>query len=192
MDDFFSFGGGDESAESIFEPPKRQRTGRMTWREDIHVQRYNERDCAAAICGFAIPPKLGNDVAKLCTVRGIRYCPGFATELSGALPLFTRALNARSIMSNCVPDMSQPDDFPYCIWHPETAVEDTDRYPWMRYLAGRACAVAGYVGLYKELELLPEIHIAEEARESGSDGSKTIYDIIMASPVRYEAMNDYN
>ncbi|KAF7122878.1 hypothetical protein CNMCM5793_000988 [Aspergillus hiratsukae] len=94
-----------------------------------------------------------------------------ATELRELLPELTRALNARDIMSDKIPEMSSPDEFPYCIWYPETAREETyralaSRYPQMRYLVGRACAVAGYVNLFKELDLLPEAHIAEEAREN--------------------------
>lgn len=78
-------------------------------------------------------------------------------------------------MSDKIPEVSNPDEFPYCIWYPETAKEETyralaSRYPQMRYLVGPACAVAGYVDLYKELDLLPEAHIAEEAREqTGGD-----------------------
>lgn len=54
---------------------------------------------------------------------------------------------------------------------------------------GRACAVAGYVNLYKELVLLPDVHIAEEARDNGCT---EIYDLIMAQDVKYDVMNDYN
>jgi len=57
------------------------------------------------------------------------------------------------------------------------------RYPQMKYQVARACAVAGYDGLYKELD-----DIAEEARECGN---LVIYELIMANPVRYEVMNDY-
>ncbi|KAK5174157.1 uncharacterized protein LTR77_001237 [Saxophila tyrrhenica] len=68
---------------------------------------------------------------------------------------------------------------------PETAEENTyrelaQRYPQMKYQVARACAVAGYDKLYQELDVLPETHIAEEARECGSTA---IYDQIMAAPV---------
>ncbi|KAK4625552.1 uncharacterized protein CLAFUR5_05698 [Fulvia fulva] len=53
---------------------------------------------------------------------------------------------------------------------------------------GRACAAAGYTELYKELAILPEIHIAEEARDSGNE---EIYRSIMAAPVKYTVMNGY-
>lgn len=36
--------------------------------------------------------------------RDIRYQHGFGTELHGFLPEFNRAPNARSIMSNAIPD----------------------------------------------------------------------------------------
>lgn len=102
-------------------------------------------------------------------------------------------LNARRIMSNEIPEMTNPDDFPYCIWYPEQATEDTyrelcSRYPQMRYQVGRACAVAGYHDLLKELDLLSECHIAEEARDNRH---WAIYDDIMKASVRYKAMDDY-
>lgn len=62
----------------------------------------------------------------------------------------------------------------------------------MRYQVGRACAVGGYAQLYCELNLLPDPCIAEEAREAScdSDGSRHIFEQIMAAPVRYSVMND--
>ncbi|KAH8910646.1 hypothetical protein BR93DRAFT_923352 [Coniochaeta sp. PMI_546] len=136
---------------------------------------------------------LGLTLMRLCLVRGIRYHRGFGEELRGVLPEFTRALNARSIMSGVIPEMSRPDEFPYCIWHPETASEDTyrqlvQRYPSMAYQVARACTVAGYTALYKELDILPEIHVAEEARECGN---MEIYNAIMACPAKYNVMDDY-
>ncbi|GFF43099.1 hypothetical protein IFM46972_07090 [Aspergillus udagawae] len=156
-------------------------------------KKYNEEDCLLAVRGQRIPKALGEEITQLCVVRGIRYHPGFATELRGLLPKFTRALNARDIMSDKIPEMSDPDEFPYCIWYPETAKEETyrvlaSRYPQMKYLVGRACAVAGYVNLFKELDLLPEAHIAEEARENQQ---WEIYEAIMAADLRYNAMDDY-
>lgn len=58
----------------------------------------------------------------------------------------------------------------------------------MIYQVGRACAVAGYTDLYHELPILPEVHIAEEARECKN---MAIYDHIMAQPKKYNLMNDY-
>ncbi|CBF71445.1 hypothetical protein AN6781.2 [Aspergillus nidulans FGSC A4] len=43
----------------------------------------------------------------------------------------------------------------------------THQYPSMRYQVGRACAAAGYFDLYKELDLLPDVSIAEEAPGDG-------------------------
>lgn len=112
-------------------------------------------------------------------------------------PEFTRALNARDIMSNIVPEMKETDEFPYCIWYPEVASEETyrqlaRRYEGMRYQVGRACAVAGYVELWRELDLLPEVAVAEEARDNEENGkSGVIFEEIMKAPVRYAVMNDY-
>ncbi|EME44910.1 hypothetical protein DOTSEDRAFT_43352 [Dothistroma septosporum NZE10] len=168
--------------------------------EDVHYLvsmlqncKYNRGECLAALKGQAVPDALGLKLAQLCAIRGIRYHPGFGHQLRGLLPEFTRALNARSIMSNMIPDMITVEEEPYCIWHPEVASESTCRdlalrYPSMAYQVGRACAVAGYTELYKELEILPEVHIAEEARDSGS---QAIFQSIMAAPVKYKIMDDY-
>ncbi|KAM0330971.1 hypothetical protein ACHAQA_003928 [Verticillium albo-atrum] len=102
-------------------------------------------------------------------------------------------------MSNEVPEtmsMSQEQQ-PYCIWYPQLASEETyrvlsQRYPQMRYQVGRACAAAGYDGLYQELGLLPDVSIAEEARESGTKGGQVIFDSIMGSPYRFSVMDDDN
>ncbi|GKT41749.1 uncharacterized protein ColSpa_01930 [Colletotrichum spaethianum] len=82
---------------------------------------------------------------------------------------------------------------PYCIWYPDVASEETyrelaRRYPDMRYQIGRACAVAGYATLHKELRLLPDISIAEEARDNGHTA---IYEAIVSQDTRYAVMNDY-
>ncbi|KJJ29148.1 hypothetical protein AFLA70_13g006030 [Aspergillus flavus AF70] len=157
-----------------------------------HIE-YSDKICIEAIRGERLPEALGLPVVQHSVIRGIRYHDGFAEELMGSLPAFTRALCARSIMSNRVPQINQPEDIPYCIWHPDVATEATyrevaRRYPQMKYQVGRACAVAGYFNLYMELNLLPEVHIADEARENGHSD---IYEDIMASPVKYEVMNDY-
>lgn len=92
--------------------------------------------------------------------------------------------------------MDSPDEMPYCVWYPGLATEDTyralaRRYPTLRYQVGRACAVGGYLALYLELDLLPDVSIAEEARESGNDGSTAILKHIMSQPSRYAVMDDY-
>ncbi|KAG8623934.1 hypothetical protein KVT40_008910 [Elsinoe batatas] len=125
---------------------------------------------------------------------GIRYQDRFAVELCNVAPHFARAINARAIMSNRLPESMQPDQVPYCIRHPSIATEHTYRqvafrYPEMKYQVGRACAVAGYLDLYNELELLPEVHIAEEARDSGHHA---IFESIVGSPQLYSVMNDYD
>lgn len=154
---------------------------------------YDKEECILAIKGQKIPQALGRKVTQLCAIRGIRQHEGFATELHSSLPCFTRALNARQIMSNMVPYMEQPEDFPYCIWYPDIAEEATyreiaRRYPRMKYEVGRACAVAGYTELYRELELLPEVHIAEEDRDNQS---LQIFEDIMAHRETFDITDDF-
>jgi hypothetical protein len=117
------------------------------------------------------------------------------TRLSTSMSLVARARNARRIMSNDIPERMAADEQPYCIWYPDIATEDTCRllarkFPGMRYQVGRACAAAGYHTLYQELDLLPEVSIAEEARESETDGGRLIYDEIMGFKSRYAVMDD--
>lgn len=135
-----------------------------------------------------------------CTVRGIRYHIGFArtAEVAAAAnehAQIARAKNARLIMSNDIPDEMLAAHVPYCIWHPDVPSEETCRrlvqqYPGMKYHVGRTCAVAGYVDLYRELDLLPDVSIAEEAREAGP-ASQEIFEDITQRLVRYSVMNDY-
>jgi hypothetical protein len=72
-------------------------------------------------------------------------------------------------MSNVNPaDIDSPYEYPYCIWHPDVALENTYRevaakYPDLRHQVGRACAVACYTHLYLELDRLPDVSIDEEA-----------------------------
>ncbi|KAL4861057.1 hypothetical protein BDV12DRAFT_180806 [Aspergillus spectabilis] len=155
----------------------------------------------AAIRGDLIPNNLDRHTARLCLIRGIRYNDGFAQELREAHPEYpkiTRALNAREVMSNRLPDMENQEEFPYCFWYPDVPSEETlrqllKRYPenvLLRYQVGRACAVGGYTTLYSELQILPDVAIAEEARDSGS--GKAIYELIMRAPIQYSYMDDYN
>ncbi|KAH8764801.1 hypothetical protein F5883DRAFT_715443 [Diaporthe sp. PMI_573] len=186
------------------------------WYNDDKI--YSEEICKAALRGEKLPtndPSLMSHVTGLCVLRGIRHHYGFAAEIpvlpgsAGQDPAFARALHARAIMSNEIPDISAAEEFPYCIWYPDTATEDTyrqlaRRYPQMRYQVGRACAVAGYKDLYSELDLLPDVSIAEEARDSvmrnrsqGSDedcssnASQGIFNQIIRQPVRWQVMDDY-
>lgn len=59
----------------------------------------------------------------------------------------------------------------------------------MRYQVGRACAAAWCTDLYKELDLLPDASIAEEARNAAGDAD--IYKIIMLAPQRWAVMDDF-
>ncbi|KAF6787627.1 hypothetical protein CMUS01_16438 [Colletotrichum musicola] len=168
----------------------------------LRSRKYIHADAVAASQGIQLPYHLGRELTRLCVVRGIRFHPDFcfgpAAVLRGSLPLFTRALNARAIMSNQVPDMdpNRPEEMPYCIWYPELPSADTlrelvRRFPDMAYQAGRACAIAGHTELYRELahHILPEVAIAEEARESGH---LEIFNLIMDASCRYKVFDDYN
>jgi hypothetical protein len=89
--------------------------------------------------------------------------------------------------------MQGPENFPYCIWHPRSPTEDirralVHRYPHMAYQVGRVCAVAGYNDLFCEPNLLPETHMAEEAR---NNGAIAINNAIIAHPFKYAVFNDY-
>lgn len=167
-------------------------------------------DCSAALGGQGLPQNLGNRVARLCVVNGIRNHVQFARSAeveelchTKGQEIFARARNANLIQNDRIPDsgsMANSSWHPYCIWYPRVASEDTYRrlaaaFPEMRYQVGRACAVAGYSKLYNELELLPDPSIAEEAREnlntSVAAGAQRIYNQIMATPVFYGVMNDY-
>ncbi|KAH7115351.1 hypothetical protein B0J13DRAFT_572373 [Dactylonectria estremocensis] len=175
---------------------------------------FSAAECESALQGRTpLPQQLGNSVVRLCLVSGLRRHVTLARSAEMAelctyegQEVFTRARNARLIMSNEVPareQMMTAATQPYCIWHPDVAREETYRrvaeeFPGMRYQVGRACAVAGYARLYHELDLLPDPSIAEEAREAaqaggiGKAGSREIYESIMAAPMRYAVMNDYN
>ncbi|PVH82850.1 hypothetical protein DL98DRAFT_652856 [Cadophora sp. DSE1049] len=76
---------------------------------------HNAAECSAAIRGQAVLLNLGLEITRLCTIRGIRYHAGFGLQLHGLpeYPEFTRALDARRIISNEIPNMGQPEDFPY-------------------------------------------------------------------------------
>ncbi|KAJ5551689.1 hypothetical protein N7535_000367 [Penicillium sp. DV-2018c] len=162
---------------------------------------YNRDDCNAAIGGQKIPGALGLKVQRFAVIRGIRHHDGFAHELRGVAPEFTRALNARAIMGGVIPEMNDPAEIPYCIWYPEAPPQETlrdlvKRYPNMIYHAARSCAVAGYFDLYLELQVLPEIHVAAEARDASlarkNKGSEAIFEQIMSNHVKFEIMNDYD
>ncbi|KAK1841308.1 hypothetical protein CCHR01_16077 [Colletotrichum chrysophilum] len=78
----------------------------------LRSRRYIHADAVAVFEGKRLLHDLGRELMRLCVVHGIRFyadfCFGLAAVLCGLLPLFTRALNARAIMSNRVPDMD-PD-----------------------------------------------------------------------------------
>lgn len=158
---------------------------------------YDEDACFEAIHGRKLPQHLGLPVTRHCVIRGIRHHLEFATGEAAVFKdgplLFKQAINARLIMSNEIPDMDDPDSRPYCFWHPDLPSESTlqklvEKYPDIAYQVGRVCAIAGYNGLYKTLNILPEIAIAEEAQDRGNT---VIYDLIMKETLRWKVFNDY-
>lgn len=170
-------------------------------------QNIRYAQCVAAIRGEKVPEERDGTYARASLIRGIRCHFSFAEsqavkDICATCPEFARARNARLIMSNVIPgpeDMTDSNKTrqPYCIWHPDLATEETyrqlaQRFPSMRYQVGRACAAAGYFALFNELDLLPEVSIAEEARESSTAGGRLIYNIIMATTCRYAVFDDYN
>ncbi|KAF7960471.1 hypothetical protein EAE96_000151 [Botrytis aclada] len=178
--------------------------------EDFHFLSHDPRaspskqDYIDAMRGEFVPKNLRHEKMIFCIVRGLRYNMAFAESepmkeicAKSTNKIFARARNARLIMSDKIPLMRDDEEKPYCIWHPQVASVDTYRelvqkYPDMKYHVGRACAVGGYVDLYRELDLLPDISIAEEARDNlGLVGSKEIFDLTMCQPTYYAAMDDY-
>jgi hypothetical protein len=51
---------------------------------------------------------------------------------------------------------------------------------------GRACAVAGYADLYGELGLLPDVSIADEARETRDSVGAGSFGSDCVEPARYQ------
>lgn len=93
---------------------------------------FDMREARDALRGKAIPKSLGRRVTRLCVIRGIRYHEQFAEhpdleEMRKYVPEISRAINARAIMSNKIPSMTEARDKPYCIWHPQLATQDTYR-----------------------------------------------------------------
>jgi hypothetical protein len=167
----------------------------------LRVTLYNRDDCNAAIRGQKIPGALGLKIQRFAVIGGIRHHDGFAHELRGAAPEFTRALNARAIMSGVIPEINDSPEIPYCIWYPAPPSQETlrnlvKRYPNVIYHAARSCAVAGYFDLYSEFQVLPEVHVAAEARDASlarkNKGSEAIYEQIMSNHLKFEIMNDYD
>ncbi|KAJ3480921.1 hypothetical protein NLG97_g7950 [Lecanicillium saksenae] len=186
--------------------------------ESEHLNDVEREAARSAIDGKGVALRLEHPVSRAATIRGIRSHIEYAqspeiaalcaSENALLNPDFTRARNARLIMSNIIPtpeqlgldvdrDQDDPEHtrVPYCIWYPEFATEDTyralvARYPCMRYQVGRACAATGMDSLYAELDLLPDVSIAEEARESLTPGGKIIHDQIMSATHKYAIMDD--
>lgn len=196
----------EQSPSVAFKPPWLRRGSSTS--TDSAAAHEEEEACLAAIQGRALPhhEQLREPLLLKAVIHGIRYHEGFARSPAVLAACadnaaLARARHARLIMSNEVPtDMvgDRPDGGvkPYCIWHPQVATEATyrelaRRYPDMRYQVGRACAVAGYARLYRELDLLPDVSIAEEARNCGGAESEEIFEDIVGRQTRFAVMNDY-
>lgn len=93
---------------------------------------------------------------QVFVLRGIRTYDGFAEELYGHLLEFTRARNARAIMSNRIHDMNAQEGFPYRFWHPDIPAERIlrdlpERHPnneLLRYQVWHVYAGGSYTSLY--------------------------------------------
>jgi hypothetical protein len=172
----------------------------------------NEEELVQELCRLAAKGEqlIPDDIlartphTRLFVSRGIRMSFPFAksaavaelcTEHAHDFPEFTRARHARMIMSDEIPDIDNAAHFPYCIWYPDVAHEETyaevaRRYPALRYHVGRACAVAGYTNLYRALQLQADVSIAEEALDNVVSGQE-IYRDIVSNAVTYAVMDDY-
>ncbi|KAL4801187.1 hypothetical protein BDV18DRAFT_165203 [Aspergillus unguis] len=167
---------------------------------------YSYSQCITALEGTGVPDDLTSATAQCAVIRGLHCLYGFTTSpqiidlcaRSPQHPEILRARNARLIMSNVILEgLENPESQPYYIWSPDFAEEDTyhqvaQQYPAMCYQVSRACAAAGYFSLYKELDLLPDISIAEKAREGLTQGRDEIYRLIMSSSVKYAVMDDFD
>ncbi|KAK3196798.1 hypothetical protein K4F52_000142 [Lecanicillium sp. MT-2017a] len=163
----------------------------------LRSRKFIAEDAAAAVHELRLPLHLGRPVVQYAVVCGIRsnfaFATGEAAALSGRKPIFTRAINARLIMSKIIPQMSSSCEMPCCIWYPDLPSADTllelaRRHPDMLYQAARACAVGGFTEPYRQLGALPEVAVAEEAREAGIT---QIYDDIMKASVKWKVFDDY-
>lgn len=88
----------------------------------VQFYEFDRAEFRAACLGESVPHALGIPLVRLGIVRGIRYRTGFGEGLRGVLPIFTRALNARLIMDNHIPEISKDDEVPYCIWYPQNSI----------------------------------------------------------------------
>lgn len=159
------------------------RGNKFSCHSEEHMDSMTAHSCTVYAIRHHLKVAKSAEVARLC--NNVHFTSG----------LFTRARNARLIMSNVIPDMQTADSKPYCIWYPDVADESTyrelaRRYPDMRYHIGRACAVAGYSALYHELKLLPDVSIAEEARDNRGEAD-AIFQSIASHSTRYIVMDDY-
>jgi hypothetical protein len=102
-----------------------------------------------------------------CLSHGIYKSMEFALWCKNNTDYERITISEKFIMND---NLTYVHDNIYCIWYPElpsekTCIELSSKY---KYLVGRVCAIAGYYNLYKELEILPEIHILEEAKLANS------------------------
>jgi hypothetical protein len=110
-----------------------------------------------------------------CILRGIYHSTIFAKWWSLQTSASTNyrilsAINARFIMSNDLSRITdKTKDLPYCIWYPDLASEHTyrelaHRQPRMKAAVARACIIAGYKGLFTQLDVKPDPGLMAEAR----------------------------
>ncbi|KAL5044245.1 hypothetical protein BDW71DRAFT_209457 [Aspergillus fruticulosus] len=110
---------------------------------------YNYDQRIAALEGRSIPDDLSSAAARCAVIRGLRCFYDFVVS-----PAMTDLCT-----------MSRFSEILYCLWNLDFVNKDTyrqtaHRYPSMHYQVCRAYAAAGYINVYQELDLFPDISIA--------------------------------
>lgn len=199
-----------------YDPTRKERLKAMRGDVSFALDLDLTHNRGAVIYGIRHSLKLAQSdvIATLCSgqasTKNLDFCRARNARLimSGVMPSeeemgsfeAEERMTTVDAASTTVCDLDSTLKRPYCIWHPDRAPEGFYRslvakYPSLCYQVARACAAAGYSTLYHELAtsglILPEVSIAEEARESGITDGKVIYNTIMSAPARYQVMDDY-
>jgi len=173
----------------------------LPWETKLRVTRYNKDDCNAAIHGQKIPGALGLRVHRHCVIRGIRHHDGFAHELRGIAPEFTRALKRSCNHPRGGPRHQKPlRDTLLHLASRRSALGDPARIgeALSKYdLSRGSCLCRGRIfDIYLELQVLSEVYVAAEARDASlareNKGSEAIFENIMSNHVKFETVNDYD
>jgi len=87
----------------------------LSLEERLGKFRFDRDVLEETITGKIVPSDLGSPEVQACVIRAIRHHNGYGKELRG-YAAFDRALNARAIMSNRIPEIYEKEQEPYCIW----------------------------------------------------------------------------